>query len=79
MTKAKVYRRDYLDDPYDHRATVYDDGTVDGSSIEADHFRDIIQNLSDKGYSPGDYFPEYFEVLDTRYNTGQYRAVIVDG
>lgn len=79
MTRAKIYRTDYLDEPYEHRATVYDDGTVDGDSIEADHFRDTIQSIHDKGYSPSDYFPEMFEVLDNRYNTGQYRAVIIDG
>lgn len=79
MSYIEVYRTGRLDEGYEHRATVYDDGTVDGDSIEADHFRDIIQRLADKGYSPADYFPEYIEVVDTRYNTGMYRAVVTDG
>lgn len=79
MTRANIHRMDDPDEGYRLQAVIYDDGTVDGDTADAEHFRNIIQNIEDRGYIASDIFPEMFDVVDARYNTGQYRTVIIDG
>lgn len=74
MTRMIVYSANDDLTEYDEVATIHDDATVDGTAALADHFREIIQDMKDKGYTASDFMAGVFEVVEIRYNNGYYRA-----
>jgi hypothetical protein len=68
----KVYQ--YNGNEYDLQATTHDDGTVDGDSSLADHFRDIFARMEDGGHDPAYSMEEFQSIIQRRYNSGYYKT-----
>jgi hypothetical protein len=64
----------YNGSEYDLLATIHDDGTVDGDSSLADHFRDIFSQVEAAGEDPADWIDAIQKIIRRRYNSGYYKT-----
>lgn len=78
MTRVKIYHLDRDTDSYEHVATAYDSGTVDGTGPIAERIREVFNDLQDAGHSVSNYWSEIQHILDKRYNNGYFRATVVN-
>lgn len=57
---------------FDLVATIKDDGTIIGESTFAARVEEVLTRLADEGVARADVIDDVKEIVENRYNTGNY-------
>lgn len=68
----EVYKFNSDSESYDHVATIKDDGTIIGASTFAARVEEVLTRLEEEGVARVDAIDDVKEIVENRYNTGQY-------